>query len=260
MTEELTPPNIPVEFRPRHIALVMDGNGRWAAQRGLKRTEGHKRGEAVLLDMVAACQALDIPYLSAYAFSTENWRRSADEVRFFMGFNRDVLTRQKMWLHERGVKVRWVGRRPRLWRSVLRELESAEELTKDNTSGTLSWHTPDKTIYQRHPNGTITRLPHKTGPHQHHTPATVIPGYLSQQISPDILNRLNRALDTALDNHTHNHTSPGTNTNASGSGTARLETRGPQPGQKPGDYETTPYPQATHTLGLAPLIDQAPPF
>ena len=133
-------------------------------------------------------------------------------------------------------------------------------LTRDQATGTLSWHTPDKTIYQRHPNGTITRLPHKTGPHQHHTPATVIPKDLSQQINPDILNRLNRALDTAPDNHTHNHTSPGTNTNASGSGTARLETRGPQPGHKPGDYETTPYPQATHTLGLAPLIDQAPPF
>ena len=133
-------------------------------------------------------------------------------------------------------------------------------LTRDQATGTLSWHTPDKTIYQRHPNGTITRLPHKTGPHQHHTPATVIPGYLSQQINPDILNRLNRALDTALDNHTHNHTGPGTSTNASGSGTARLETRGPQPGQKPGAYETTPYPQATHTLQLAPLIDQTPPF
>ena len=131
-------------------------------------------------------------------------------------------------------------------------------LTRDQATGTLSWHTPDKTIYQRHPNGTITRLPHKTGPHQHHTPATVIPGYLSQQISPDILNRLNRALDTALDNHTHNHTGPGTSTNTNGR--ARLETRGPQPGQKPGDYETTPYPQATHTLQLAPLIDQTPPF
>ena len=133
-------------------------------------------------------------------------------------------------------------------------------LTRDQATGTLSWHTPDKTIYQRHPNGTITRLPHKTGPHQHHTPATVIPGYLSQQINPDILNRLNRALDTALDNHTHNHTGPGTSTNASGSGTARLETRGPQPGQKPGAYETTPYPKAAHTLQLAPLIDQTPPF
>ena len=137
-------------------------------------------------------------------------------------------------------------------------------LTRDQATGTLSWHTPDKTIYQRHPDGTITRLPHKTGPHQHHTPATVIPKDLSQQINPDILNRLNRALDTALDNHTHNHTGPGTNTNTnasgSGSGTARLETRGPQPGQKPGAFETTPYPKAAHTLGLAPLIDQTPPF
>ena len=125
-------------------------------------------------------------------------------------------------------------------------------LTRDQATGTLSWHTPDKTVYQRHPDGTITRLPHKTGPHQHHTPSTVIPADLSQQISPDILNCLNRALDTALDNHT----GPGTNTN----GRARLETRGPQPGQKPGAFETTPYPQAAHTLQLAPLIDQAPPF
>ena len=129
-------------------------------------------------------------------------------------------------------------------------------LTRDQASGILSWHTPDKTVYQRHPNGTITRLPRKTGPHQHHVPATVIPADLSQQINPDILNRLNRALDRTLDNQPHNHTGPGTNTN----GRARLETRGPQPGQKPGDYEPTPYPKAAHTLQLAPLIDQAPPF
>lgn len=115
----------------------MDGNGRWATQRGLKRTEGHKRGEAILLDMVEACLAMGVPYLSAYAFSTENWRRSVEEVRFLMGFNRDVLARQKMWLHERNVRVRWVGRRPRLWRSVIRELESAEELTQHNTAMTL---------------------------------------------------------------------------------------------------------------------------
>ena len=129
-------------------------------------------------------------------------------------------------------------------------------LTRDQANGTLSWHTPDKTVYQRHPNGTITRLPHKTGPHQHHTPAIVVPADLSQQISHDILNRLNRALDRALDNQAHNHTGPGTNTN----GRARLETRGPQPGQRAGAYEPTPYPQAAHTLQLAPLIDQAPPF
>ena len=131
-------------------------------------------------------------------------------------------------------------------------------LTRDQTTGTLSWHTPDKTVYQRHPNGTITRLPHKTGPHQHHVPGTVIPTDLSKQIGPDILNRLNRALDRALDDQVHDHARFGTNTN--GSTSPRLETRGPQPGQRAGAYETTPYPKAAHTLQLAPLIDQAPPF
>ena len=131
-------------------------------------------------------------------------------------------------------------------------------LTRDQASGTLSWHTPDKTVYQRHPDGTITRHPKRVGPHQHLVPSTVIPKDLSQQISPDILNRLNRALDRTLDNQAHNHTSLSTNTNASRR--ARLETRGPQPGHKPGAFETTPYPQAAHTLQLAPLIDQAPPF
>ena len=124
-------------------------------------------------------------------------------------------------------------------------------LTRNNTSGTLSWHTPDKTVYQRHPNGTITRLPKRVGPRQRYVPGSVVPADLSQQISPDILNRLNTAL---------NNTSTSTGTGADPTGSARLETRGPQPGQKPGDYETTPYPKATHTLGLAPLIDQAPPF
>ena len=133
----LHPPAIPQEFLPSHIALVMDGNGRWEEERGMKRTEGHRRGEAVLLDVVDACLALGVPYLSAYAFSTENWRRSAEEVRFLMGFNRDVLRRQRHWLNERGVRVVWAGRRPRLWRSVIKELEAAEELTKDNTTMTL---------------------------------------------------------------------------------------------------------------------------
>ncbi|AKK09327.1 undecaprenyl diphosphate synthase [Corynebacterium testudinoris] len=116
----------------------MDGNGRWAQQRGLKRTEGHKRGEAVLMDVVDACLALGVPYLSAYAFSTENWRRSAEEVRFLMGFNRDVLRRQRNELDAKGVRVRWVGRRPRLWRSVIREFEIAEEQTQDNDRLTLA--------------------------------------------------------------------------------------------------------------------------
>ena len=129
-------------------------------------------------------------------------------------------------------------------------------LTRDQDSGTLSWHTPDKTVYQRHPDGTITRLPHKTGPHQHLVPGAVVPTDLGQQINPDILNRLNRALD----NQAHNHAGPGTNPNSSTSTSPRLATRGPQPGHKPGAFETTPYPKAAHTLQLAPLIDQAPPF
>ena len=131
-------------------------------------------------------------------------------------------------------------------------------LTRDQASGILSWHIPDKTVYQRHPNGTITRLPRKTGPHQHHVPGAVVPADLSKQIGPDLIDRLNRALDRALDNQAHNHARFGTNTN--GSTSPRLETRGPQPGQRAGAYETTPYPKAAHTLQLAPLIDQAPPF
>jgi undecaprenyl diphosphate synthase len=132
------PPEIPAEFIPRHVALVMDGNGRWATDRGLPRTEGHKRGEAVLMDAVCGCIELGVGWLSAYAFSTENWSRSPDEVRFLMGFNRDVIRRRRDEMNEMGVRVRWAGRSPRLWRSVIRELEVAEELTKHNTTMTLT--------------------------------------------------------------------------------------------------------------------------
>ena len=130
-------PEIPAALIPKHIALVMDGNGRWAQERGLPRTDGHKRGEAVLMDAVDECLELGVDYLSAYAFSTENWRRSTDEVRFLMGFNRDVLRRRRDELDAKGVRVRWAGRRPRLWRSVISELEKAERQTADNTKMTL---------------------------------------------------------------------------------------------------------------------------
>lgn len=132
------PPAIPSEFVPRHVALVMDGNGRWAQERGLPRTEGHRQGEAVLMDVVQGCIEIGVPYLSAYAFSTENWKRSPEEVRFLMGFNRDVLRRRRDEMHELGVRVRWAGRRPKLWKSVISELEEAEELTRDNTVMTLA--------------------------------------------------------------------------------------------------------------------------
>ena len=132
------PPQLPTELIPRHVAVVMDGNGRWAKQRGLARTEGHARGEAALLDVVAGGVEMGISHISAYAFSTENWKRSPEEVRFLMGFNRDVIRRRRDQMHEWGVRVRWAGRRPRLWKSVIDELEAAERLTAGNTGLTLT--------------------------------------------------------------------------------------------------------------------------
>ncbi|WP_407344031.1 isoprenyl transferase [Pengzhenrongella phosphoraccumulans] len=132
------PPEIPRELVPQHVAIVMDGNGRWANARGLPRTAGHAAGEAALLDVVAGAIEIGVRHVSAYAFSTENWKRSPDEVRFLMGFNRDVLRRQRNVMHDWGVRVRWAGRRPRLWRSVITELEEAERLTIDNTVCTLT--------------------------------------------------------------------------------------------------------------------------
>ena len=133
------PPAIPPDLVPRHVALVMDGDGRWARQRGLVRTEGHKEGESSLLDVIMGAIELGIPYLSAYAFSTENWRRHPDEVRFLMGFNRDVIHRRRDLLNSMGVRIRWAGRRPKLWRSVIKELEYAEQLSAGNTVLTLQF-------------------------------------------------------------------------------------------------------------------------
>ncbi|TNM67799.1 isoprenyl transferase [Streptomyces sp. NP160] len=132
------PPAVPAELVPKHVAIVMDGNGRWANARGLPRVEGHKMGEASLLDVVAGAIEVGVTHVSAYAFSTENWKRSPEEVRFLMGFNRDVIRRRRDTMHEWGVRVRWAGRRPRLWRSVIKELEEAERLTAGNSTCTLT--------------------------------------------------------------------------------------------------------------------------
>lgn len=123
---------------PTHIAIVMDGNGRWANQRGLARVEGHRAGEAALLDVVAGAIEAGVKYLTVYAFSTENWKRSPDEVKFLMGFNREVLRRRRDQLNAWGVRVRWAGRRPRLWPSVISELQEAEVLTAKNKTLTLT--------------------------------------------------------------------------------------------------------------------------
>jgi undecaprenyl diphosphate synthase len=116
----------------------MDGNGRWAKARGLPRTRGHEEGESSLLDVVEGAIEIGVQWLSAYAFSTENWRRSPDEVRFLMGFNRDVIRRRRDYMNELGVRVRWAGRRPKLWKSVIEELEYAEQLTQHNNVLTLT--------------------------------------------------------------------------------------------------------------------------
>ncbi|MDH2425025.1 isoprenyl transferase [Sphaerisporangium sp. TRM90804] len=133
------PPSIPRELVPRHVAIIMDGNGRWAKARGLPRTEGHKAGESSLFDVIEGAIEIGVRNLSAYAFSTENWRRSPDEVRFLMGFNRDVIRRRRDELHAMGVRVRWAGRPGRLWKSVIKELTDAEEMTRDNRTLTLQF-------------------------------------------------------------------------------------------------------------------------
>ena len=132
------PPAIPAELVPEHVAIVMDGNGRWAKERGLPRNKGHEAGEFSLFDIVEGAIEIGVKAISAYAFSTENWSRSPDEVRFLMGFNRDVVRRRRDEMHDMGVRVRWAGRAPRLWKSVIKELKDAEELTKHNDVMTLT--------------------------------------------------------------------------------------------------------------------------
>jgi len=124
---------------PAHVAVVMDGNGRWAESRGLPRTEGHTRGEEALFDAVEGALELGIEWLTVYAFSTENWRRPADEVRFLMGFNETLLLRRRDELHAKNVRVRYIGRRDwRVPRRVQRNIDEAVEMTSKNRRMTLN--------------------------------------------------------------------------------------------------------------------------
>ena len=132
------PPEIDKSQIPKHVAVVMDGNGRWAKNKGLKRTEGHKAGEAPLFDMVEGAIEIGVKELSAYAFSTENWKRSPEEVKFLMGFNKEVLRRRRDQMNELGVRIRWIGQEKKLWSSVVDELLEAEELTAKNKVLTLN--------------------------------------------------------------------------------------------------------------------------
>jgi undecaprenyl diphosphate synthase len=127
-------------YLPRHVAIVMDGNGRWATRRGLKRTEGHAAGEHALFDTVDGALDIGLDWMTVYAFSTENWRRPVDEVRYLMNFNEGLLLRRRDELHERGVRVRFIGRRGgRVPRRLRRQITDAEEMTRGNKELTLTF-------------------------------------------------------------------------------------------------------------------------
>lgn len=120
---------------PHHVALIMDGNGRWAAQRGLDRTFGHTQGETALFDVIEGALELGIGWLTAYTFSTENWTRSQQEVDFLMRFNVDVLEARRDQMHERNVRMRFIGELDdeRVPDDVRDRMRVAAELTKSNT-------------------------------------------------------------------------------------------------------------------------------
>ena len=125
---------------PAHVAIVMDGNGRWGQQRGLKRTEGHAAGEEALFDTVDGALDIGLRWLTVFAFSTENWRRPLDEVRFLMNFNERLLLERRDDLNERGVQVRFIGRRGgRVPRRERRRIEETEALTAANRRLTLTF-------------------------------------------------------------------------------------------------------------------------
>jgi len=119
---------------PRHVAIVMDGNGRWAEARGLPRTAGHAAGEEALFDVVHGALEIGIGWLTVFTFSTENWSRPDDEVEFLMAFKEDLLLRRRDELHELGVRVRFLGDRDdlRVGDRLRRRIAEAEELTAGN--------------------------------------------------------------------------------------------------------------------------------
>ena len=122
------------ESVPQHVAIIMDGNGRWAEARDVPRTEGHEAGERALHAIVLDSLDLGIRYLSVYAFSTENWARPANEVEFLLNFNRDLLRARRDEMRDKGVRMRRIGRRDPVPDEVLDEFDTAEEMTRGGTN------------------------------------------------------------------------------------------------------------------------------
>jgi undecaprenyl diphosphate synthase len=124
---------------PNHVGVIMDGNGRWAQLRELPRTEGHLQGEEALFECIEGAIELGVPWLTVYGFSTENWKRPKEEVRFLINFNRETIRRRRDELHERNVRIEFIGRENwRIPKSLLNDMNEARELTKKNTGLTFT--------------------------------------------------------------------------------------------------------------------------
>ncbi len=123
---------------PRHIAIIMDGNGRWAKQRFMPRVAGHQRGVEALREVVKSCRELGVEYLTVFAFSSENWRRPADEVSFLMTLFLKMLEREVANLHKNNIRLRIIGDRSRFSDKLRQAMQDAEQLTADNTALTLT--------------------------------------------------------------------------------------------------------------------------
>ncbi len=127
------------EAIPQHVAVIMDGNGRWAEQRKLPRTEGHLKGEEALFECVEGALELGISWLTVFGFSTENWNRPKNEVQFLINFNRETIRKRRDELHERNVKIEFIGREDwRMPKGLLRDMNDARDLTKKNNAMTFT--------------------------------------------------------------------------------------------------------------------------
>jgi undecaprenyl diphosphate synthase len=133
-TEVLKPEGI----LPTHVAIIMDGNGRWAERRKLPRIAGHKAGEESITDIVRAASEWGLGAITLFAFSTENWNRPDNEVQFLMSFNRNLLNNRVDEFHSRNIRINHMGRRDKIPDSTLQAIDNAVELTRDNTGTNLN--------------------------------------------------------------------------------------------------------------------------
>ncbi len=123
---------------PQHVAIIMDGNGRWAKARGLPRTAGHKKGADALRNVLNACRDAGVKYLTIYAFSAENWKRPADEISDLMQILRHYLDKELQTLHENNVRLRFIGDLPQLDKDIRAQINDAMELTSRNRAFNLT--------------------------------------------------------------------------------------------------------------------------